>query len=131
MKLVKCKGCGEDISPKAAACPKCGHPRSKISFIRIAIYLTAIYLMASCVAYFGGGGLEKQVDKNMQQITDKVAADASEQYWIAKRQGDLIQICVQAGLVSAAFLQSKDEPSYQKWKEIERNDCRHAGLPRP
>ena len=25
-KLVKCKGCGEEISKKAKACPKCGEP---------------------------------------------------------------------------------------------------------
>jgi len=66
--------------------------------------------------YFGyqfwGGGIE-----------NKVANDAVQEYEIAKNQGDKTQICVQAGLVSAAYLQAKDESNYQKWKTIEKQDC--------
>lgn len=29
MALVQCKECGKDISPKATACPHCGHPAAK------------------------------------------------------------------------------------------------------
>lgn len=29
MALIKCSGCGAEISPDAAACPKCGHPKAK------------------------------------------------------------------------------------------------------
>lgn len=29
MALVKCSGCGAEISPDAVACPKCGHPKAK------------------------------------------------------------------------------------------------------
>jgi hypothetical protein len=35
---------------------------------------------------------------------------------------------VQAGIVSAAFLQAQDETNYQKWKTIEKNDCARAGI---
>jgi len=38
------------------------------------------------------------------------------------------EICVQAGMVSAAYLQANDEPNYQKWKAIEKTDCKTAGL---
>ena len=62
-------------------------------------------------------------------IENKVADDAVDQYNIAKRQGDKIQVCVQAGLVSAAYLQAKDEPNYKKWKAIEKQDCKVAGMP--
>ncbi len=130
MKLVKCKSCGEDISPKAKTCPKCGHPRSRFSIIRVIAYLVVIYMVASCSIWLADGGYEKQVNTSMQQITDKVATDAVQQYNIAKRQGDPVQICVQAGLVSAAYLQAKDEANYQVWKATERNDCRRAGMPR-
>jgi len=34
-----------------------------------------------------------------------------------------------AGLVSAAYLQAKDEANYNKWKEIEKEDARAAGMP--
>lgn len=80
--------------------------------------------------FFFGGGLEKQAAKNMADIHSQVASDAVQQYEIAKRQGDRIQICVQAGLVSAAYLQAKDEPNYQRWKQTESEDCKLAGIAR-
>jgi len=52
------------------------------------------------------------------------------QYEIAERQGDKMQICVQAGLVSAAYLQAKNESSYRNWKYIENTACKQAGVPR-
>lgn len=62
-------------------------------------------------------------------IENKVADDAVDQYNIVKRQGDKMQICVQAGVVSFAYLQAKDENNYRRWKSIEKTDCRAAGLP--
>lgn len=58
----------------------------------------------------------------------QVAADAVDRYEIAKRQGNKIQICVQAGVVSASYLQAKDEPAYNHWKQVEASDCARAGL---
>ena len=55
--------------------------------------------------------------------------DTIEQYDIAKQQGDKIQICVQAGLVSAAVLQAKDSDCYSVWKDVEKSACRAAGVP--
>jgi len=79
-----------------------------------------IFLMVGAI-----GGCYNEVE----DIYNQVALDAVDQYEIAKRQGDKISICVQAGLVSASYLQAKDEPNYIKWKKIESNDCRRAGLP--
>lgn len=73
---------------------------------------------------------DKLVESQMADIENKVAEDSVEQYNIAKRQGDKIQICVQAGLVSAAYLQAKDEAKYTEWKSIESSDCKAAGLNR-
>jgi predicted nucleic acid-binding Zn ribbon protein len=127
MKLVKCKSCGEDISPKAKTCPKCGHPQSRVSVIRTLFYIIAIL---GLILWFAGGGFEQQVNQNLQTVHNKVADDAVQQYQIAKRQGDSIQVCVQAGLVSAAYLQAQDEANYQQWKATETADCRRAGMPR-
>lgn len=67
----------------------------------------------------------------MQNITNQVATDAVKQYMIAKRNGATpIDICVQAGFVSAAYLQAQDESNYSKWKSIEKSDCEYAGVPR-
>ena len=56
--------------------------------------------------------------------------DAVDQYDIVKRHGSSqIEICVDAGLVSAAFLQAKDEDKYKVWKAKEQQECAAAGLP--
>lgn len=65
---------------------------------------------------------------SMQKIEDQVATDAVNQYNIAKKSSDPIQICVQAGLVAAAYLQAKDESNYLAWKETEKADCKRAGM---
>lgn len=62
-------------------------------------------------------------------IESQVAQDAVAQFQIAKRSGDPMQACVHAGLVSAAFLQAKDETSYRKWLAIEKQECTAAGVP--
>lgn len=61
-------------------------------------------------------------------IETQVAQDAVAQFEIAKRSGDGMQTCVHAGLVSAAFLQAKDETSYRKWLAIEKQECAAAGV---
>ena len=80
--------------------------------------------------YFYVGGLEKQAAGEMQKIENQVALDAEKQYEIAKNQGDKMQIYVQASLVSAAYLQAKDESNYQKWKSIEASAAIDAGMSR-
>lgn len=66
---------------------------------------------------------------SMDNIYRKVATDAEERYQIARRQGDPIQVCVQAGMVSAAWLQAKDEAQYGAWKTQQKTDCAKAGMP--
>jgi len=74
---------------------------------------------------------EQAVVAAMADIEDKVAVDAVTQYGIAKRQGDAMQTCVQAGMVSAAYLQAKNETEYTRWKATEKTDCAKAGLAQP
>ncbi len=71
---------------------------------------------------------QNQLANRMASIYDQVATDAVAQYGIAKRQGDTMQICSQAGMVSAAYLQAKNETKYREWKAIEKGDCAAAGL---
>ncbi|WP_152059799.1 hypothetical protein [Aliarcobacter butzleri] len=67
-------------------------------------------------------------DNSMDSIYKQVIQDSIEQYEIVKRQGDLMEICVYAGLVSASYLQAKDEYNYKIWKDKEKSDCKKAGL---
>lgn len=71
------------------------------------------------------GGL---IDSQMSAIENKVAEDAVKQYEIAKRNGSPMDAYVQAGLVSAAYLQANDEENYKKWKQIESQEAKAAGL---
>lgn len=65
----------------------------------------------------------------MDSVALQVAKDTEVQFGIASHHGDKMQICVQAVMVSAAYLQGKDEASYGKWKTIEKHDCKQAGMP--
>jgi hypothetical protein len=72
--------------------------------------------------------VDTEVKKEMQKIENQVAADAVAQYEIAKKGGDKMQTYVQAGLVAAAYLQAKDQVNYDKWKAIEKQDAKAAGM---
>lgn len=90
----------------------------------------SLFVVGGLAWFFFGGGLENRAAVETTRIEAQVADDQVKQYEIAKRQGDRMQICVQAGLVSAAFLQAKNETEYQRWKAVEAADCRAAGVPR-
>lgn len=68
------------------------------------------------------------VKKEMSKIEIQVAEDAVKQYEIAKSGGDAMDIYVHAGFVAAAYIQAKDEYNYKKWKEIEKEDGKRAGI---
>lgn len=78
--------------------------------------------------YFYGGGLEQETETTLQEISDKVAEYSVAEYNMASLSGDTISICVQAGMVSAAYLQAQNQTQYLIWKEIEKVDCERAGL---
>ena len=73
-------------------------------------------------------GCDAATDMQMDKIHDKAASDVVEQYEIAKRQGDKMMICAQASVVSAVYLQAKDEAKYNEWKAVEKTDCKAAGI---
>jgi len=117
--MIKCSSCGNEISPKAATCPKCGHPNEVAKKVSNGKAVWSLVVFGAIAWFVFGGGAQKQV-----------ASDFTKQYDIAKSQGDPIQICVQAGFVSAAYLAAKDDAQYKSWKEIEKKDCQRAGVPR-
>nr|WP_199065041.1 hypothetical protein [Chromobacterium sp. ASV5] len=129
MTMISCDACGAKISKKAEKCPQCGHPNKKANQLSTWKALGSLVLAGGVFFWLFGGGLERSAKKETANIYNQVAEDAVNQYDIAKRQGDKIQICVQAGFVVAAYLQAKDETNYQQWKDIQQRDCEHAGMP--
>jgi hypothetical protein len=95
--------------------------------MRVLSVLIAMFSLTACDAV--EKAQQRHVEKEMAKIHNQVADDAVQQYEIAKRGGDKMQTCVQAGFVSAAYLQAKDEPNYNKWKATEKADCKAAGMP--
>lgn len=90
-----------------------------------------LLLSGAALWFCFGGGLERQAAKDKQRIENQVAADAVKQYEIAARNDSAVDRCVQAGIVSAAYLQAKDEENYRIWKTKEVHDCDVAGFPPP
>ena len=130
MALIKCSACGNEISASAATCPGCGHPvpisRSRANGVAIRLIFGLAVLMGA-VWWFVGGGMNHEADHQMQNVKDKVASDAEQQYEIAARQGNKMSMCVQAGFAAAAYLQAQDETAYNQWKATEALDCQAAG----
>ena len=78
------------------------------------------------------GGCDALVDRQMSQIQTRVATDAENQYqMILNNGGSNMDRCVQAGLVSAAWLQAQNQEKYNHWRALQTADCARAGLPTP
>ena len=82
------------------------------------------------IAALGLGSCQQAAEQQMQGIQDKVADDAVEQYRMVEKSGSAIDKCVQAGMVSAAYLQAKNDAEYSSWKSIEKLNCANAGVQR-
>jgi hypothetical protein len=67
--------------------------------------------------YFFAGGLQ-----------NGVAKDFEKQYQMALSSGSPIDVCVRAGLVAEGYLQAQDQDNYRKWKAVEKQDCKAAGI---
>ena len=83
----------------------------------IAVVVIAVVTLPLFFLLFGS--TKPGMPFGMASIYRSVSDSAAQQYYIARRQGDPIQICVQAGLAAAAFLQAQDEPNYRAWKNKE------------
>lgn len=90
--------------------------------------ITGLIVVILVLVLMFGGGTDELVDKELQKIENQVATDAVKQYEIAKKNGSAMDAYVQAGIVAAAFLQANDEENYKKWKAIENDEAKNAGI---
>ena len=123
---MECPNCKKMLADNAKSCPDCGYDftEKKNPFLGCLGTFIGVIVFLGVLGSIGINGGEEFM-KNVEQ---SVALDQEQQYQIAKNQGDKMQICVQAGLVSAAYLQANDQENFNKWKSIEKKDCRAAGL---
>jgi hypothetical protein len=66
---------------------------------------------------------EDEIEFNLDPIQTKVAKEAEQQYYITKKSGDTTYICISAMGVVAAYLQLRDETNYNKWLNIQKQEC--------
>lgn len=63
-----------------------------------------------------------------QSIEEQLIQDEIDNYNLALKGGDLIEIAVEAGLVAELYKQAGDEENYLKWKAISKEADKNAGL---
>lgn len=115
MAMTSCATCAKEISKEALACPHCGQPSPVVKpGVRA---LCAVLVLGLFVWWFLGGGL-------VSHAQDEMVEQALAQYQIASRSNDQVQACVYAGMVVAAYLQTKDEANYNQWLSIQKRDCK-------
>lgn len=90
----------------------------------IIVLYTLILALTSCT----NQQLQVEAENNLQEIHNNVAKDAEEQFKIAVKGGDKIEIYSNASLVAEAYKQAKDEENYLKWKQISDSLKTSAGL---
>ncbi len=86
-------------------------------------------LIMAFLFLFNIWGTPHSYEYGIQNIEDNVATNAKQQYYIAAREGDLMQTYTQASLVAAAYLQATNEGEYRHWKHIEDSLAIRIGLP--
>ena len=72
--------------------------------------------------------LEEEAAQEMDKIEAQVAQDSEKQYDMAKKHGNAMDAYVHASAVAEAYLQAGDEANYEKWKEIEKQEAKNAGM---
>ncbi|MBC7807578.1 MAG: hypothetical protein H7145_15685 [Akkermansiaceae bacterium] len=137
----KCLFCAETIQAEAKICRFCNRNLTATESAKHESFkmtkdpntgksVVFLLILGAWAWWQFGGGFNMSVQRDVQNIHNTVAADFEKQYGIANRSGNAMDSCVQAGIVSAAYLQAKDDANYQKWKEIEKSDCARAGIPK-
>ncbi|MDA9986675.1 hypothetical protein N9E11_01455 [Crocinitomicaceae bacterium] len=76
------------------------------------IYILFIFLVSACG----------------QSIEEQVAQKEIENYNMALKGGDPIEIAMEAMLVAEMFKQAGDQENYLKWKKISKEADKAAGM---
>jgi hypothetical protein len=72
--------------------------------------------------------LRQLTTRDTNAIQRQIAADEVAEYDIAKKNGSAAEAYMHATMVAAAFRKANDEANYQKWKAIENEEAKRAGL---
>lgn len=90
MALIKCKECGEQVSDKAASCPKCGAPNSKKSkgpsgcMMVFFIIIGVLILLVFIGNVSNKDEITTKAEKNNQVVTEQLDVDKTKNVEIKK-----------------------------------------------
>jgi len=66
----------------------------------------------------------------MKNIAIQMALEEERKFKLVNENGSSMDMCVHAGIVALAWLQTENSERYKQWKEIEKKACKAAGVPR-
>lgn len=93
-------------------------------------WINAVVGLVLTVAILGGAGAWGVA--SLRWSAARLAADAEEQYQIQLDAGaGHVDLGVRAGLVAECYLQAQDREGYRRWKAVEQQHMRAAGVPIP
>jgi len=69
-----------------------------------------------------------QVEQDMKNIAIQVALEEERKFKLVNENGSNMEMCIHAGTVAAAWLQTENSERYKQWKEIQKKMCKAAGL---
>lgn len=98
------------------------------AFCYVLVAVVALYVLHSV---YEMSRSNRAPESTVQEQYGSAAENAVRQYQkvLHDQHSTKVDVCVQAGLVSSAYLQSQDETNYKKWKAIQKSDCARAGVP--
>jgi hypothetical protein len=77
MALIKCKECGEKVSSKAKACPKCGaKPKKKTSFLTWFVLVLFLLIVGLPMIFSANMTPEEQAAYEAQRAEERAASEA-------------------------------------------------------
>lgn len=137
----RCRECNREVDAAAQRCPHCGAANPAPGYVRLMLGVLFVLIAVGALYSWERGArverwtpvdrptVQQQMASELDQVYDKVALDAVDQYHMVYNHGTGIDRCVHAGFAAAAFLQARDIAQYAHWRQIQTRDCTAAGLP--
>jgi len=130
MTAARCKKCNNLIIRKADSCRYCGQVVERMSYPPIRKVLVYVLLPLILVWLVARIEWVRRANNEMRRIDNEIVLYMLNQYEMARERDDPDMICSQAGMVRATYYEANDMANYEKWMQIERDDCNRARLNR-
>jgi flagellar basal body-associated protein FliL len=97
--------------------------------MKIIKILFVIFIVLFLIGSFAAS-IPQTASQAIKPYQEQVAIDFEAQYAAVVESGTAIDRCIRAGLVAEGYLQAANTEKYKEWKQVEKADCKAAGVPR-